>query len=104
VKVCPRCKRKFDRLLALSRKDNKTHICDECGIQEALEAYAQAGKQKTQRKLLKKDERERICNKYYPKCDKCSLSMRLNNVTLCYADLKYIENQMKKWWNEEVEE
>lgn len=36
---CPRCKREFERLLALSRKDNKTMICDQCGTEEALEDY-----------------------------------------------------------------
>lgn len=33
---CPSCGKEFERLLALSRKDNKTMICDECGIKEAL--------------------------------------------------------------------
>lgn len=35
---CPKCGRSFPRLLALSRTDNKTMICDECGIREALGA------------------------------------------------------------------
>lgn len=34
---CPSCGKEYDRLLALSRKDNKTMICDDCGIIEALE-------------------------------------------------------------------
>lgn len=34
---CPSCGKEFERLLALSRKDNKTMICDECGIKEALD-------------------------------------------------------------------
>ena len=38
--ICPKCGRKFDRLLALSRRDNKTNICDGCGTKEALEDYA----------------------------------------------------------------
>lgn len=38
MKICPKCGREFERLLALSRTDNKTMICDECGVQEALEA------------------------------------------------------------------
>ncbi len=38
MKICPRCGRKFERLLALSRADNKTMICDECGIMEALDS------------------------------------------------------------------
>lgn len=35
---CPKCGRSFERLLALSRTDNKTMICDECGTKEALDA------------------------------------------------------------------
>lgn len=38
MKVCPKCGRSFERLLALSRTDNKTHICDECGTAEALDS------------------------------------------------------------------
>ncbi len=38
MKTCPKCGRKYERLLALSRADNKTMICDECGIMEALES------------------------------------------------------------------
>ena len=36
--LCPKCKGNFKRLLALSRIDNKTMICDECGTKEALDA------------------------------------------------------------------
>ena len=35
---CHRCGRSFERLLALSRIDNKTMICDECGTMEAMES------------------------------------------------------------------
>lgn len=35
---CPKCGRKFERLLALSRSGNKTMICDECGTMEALDS------------------------------------------------------------------
>ncbi|MCR5329606.1 MAG: hypothetical protein K6E62_00255 [Lachnospiraceae bacterium] len=34
---CPKCGKEYDRLLALSRTDNKTMICDDCGIKEALD-------------------------------------------------------------------
>ncbi|PED63987.1 hypothetical protein [Priestia megaterium] len=37
IMICPSCGTKHERLLALSRKDNKTSICDDCGTQEALE-------------------------------------------------------------------
>ena len=35
--LCPKCEREFDRLLALSRIDNQTMICDDCGTEEALD-------------------------------------------------------------------
>ena len=38
MQICPKCGRSFNRLLALSRADNKTMICDECGIMEALDS------------------------------------------------------------------
>lgn len=38
VQICPKCKNKVERLLALSRVDNKTLICNECGTKEALDA------------------------------------------------------------------
>lgn len=38
MEKCPKCGRSFPRLLDLSRTDNKTMICDDCGIREALGA------------------------------------------------------------------
>ena len=38
MKKCPGCGREYERLLALSRKDNRTMICDECGTKEALDS------------------------------------------------------------------
>jgi uncharacterized Zn finger protein len=35
---CYKCGGEFPRLLALSRIDNQTMICDNCGIMEALES------------------------------------------------------------------
>ena len=37
--ICPKCKKKVSKLLALSREDNKTMICDACGILEALQDW-----------------------------------------------------------------
>ena len=37
MKICPKCRGKFERLPAVSRSDNKTMICDECGTMEALD-------------------------------------------------------------------
>ena len=41
MEKCPKCGRRFERLLALSRVDNKTMICDECGVWEALDNLPQ---------------------------------------------------------------
>lgn len=35
---CPKCGKETEGLRTLSRIDNKTIICDECGIKEALDA------------------------------------------------------------------
>jgi predicted RNA-binding Zn-ribbon protein involved in translation (DUF1610 family) len=34
--ICPRCNKEYDGYPAISRKDNKTKICSECGTQEAI--------------------------------------------------------------------
>ena len=39
MKQCPSCGKMFPRLLALSRKDNKTMICDNCGVAEAMQEF-----------------------------------------------------------------
>lgn len=52
IKRCPKCGRNFPRLLALSRIDNKTMICDECGEKEALDSLPYG--------LLTPQERTRI--------------------------------------------
>lgn len=42
-KICPRCKEKKlhpnEVMNALSRKDNKTYVCSDCGTEEALEDF-----------------------------------------------------------------
>ena len=35
--TCPRCGKAYTERPALSRKDNVTYICPDCGIREALE-------------------------------------------------------------------
>ena len=38
---CPRCKRTYRGFPALSRRDNETDICSDCGTAEAMEDYTQ---------------------------------------------------------------
>lgn len=36
MRICPRCGNKYSAYPALSRKDNKTEICPDCGTREAI--------------------------------------------------------------------
>ena len=48
--TCPRCKRKIDKEYpALSRRDNKTYICSQCGRNEAMEDYMERNNTQTYR-------------------------------------------------------
>ena len=38
---CPRCGKLYKEYSALSRKDNKTEICPDCGKDEAIWAWVQ---------------------------------------------------------------
>lgn len=38
-KQCPDCKRSYEGYPALSRKDNKTNICPDCGKNEVLSDF-----------------------------------------------------------------
>ena len=38
MRKCPRCGKNYDSYPALSRKDNKTKICPQCGQEEAVKA------------------------------------------------------------------
>ena len=42
VSTCPYCGREYRDRPALSRKDNKTLICPDCGTREALESIGVA--------------------------------------------------------------
>ena len=38
ISVCPLCGKTYRGYPALSRTDNQTHICPDCGIRQALES------------------------------------------------------------------
>lgn len=42
LRVCPSCGKKYSERPALSRKDNETLICADCGTKEALAEYMRA--------------------------------------------------------------
>lgn len=39
IQKCPKCGKEFTDYPALSRIDNETEICPECGVREALQKY-----------------------------------------------------------------
>lgn len=41
-KKCPKCGKTYKDFPALSRRDNKTYICPDCGVDEAMEDYFKA--------------------------------------------------------------
>ena len=44
--ACPLCNKELGKYPAISRKDNKTEICSNCGMLEALEDFHKANKDK----------------------------------------------------------
>ena len=38
IKICPRCGKPYHDVPAISREDNETLICPDCGTREALES------------------------------------------------------------------
>ena len=38
-KKCPVCGKQYEGFPAISRKDNKTELCPDCGAKEAFEIY-----------------------------------------------------------------
>ncbi len=39
IQRCPKCKKEFTEYPALSRAENETEICPECGIEEAISRF-----------------------------------------------------------------
>ena len=39
TRICPICGREYTDYPALSRRDNATEICPDCGVSEALEDF-----------------------------------------------------------------
>jgi len=64
VRLCIRCNKSYNELPAISRRDNKTEICSECGNEEAYVDYyglkkipeEQQKRELTFRKFLKKQK------------------------------------------------
>ena len=54
IRRCPRCNREYVAPPAISREDNKTEICPNCGILESLDAFSEH---------IEKEKRKSYCRK-----------------------------------------
>lgn len=41
IRHCPKCNREYVASPAISRRDNKTEICPNCGLLESLDAFSE---------------------------------------------------------------
>jgi len=53
-KICANCGKAITGHSAISRKDNKTEICSECGIIEALEIFKRYSKKQKEKQNNRK--------------------------------------------------
>ena len=61
IKTCPRCGGIYSGAPALSRQDNQTPICPDCGTREALESLGVgAEEQESILKTIHRSQRERL--------------------------------------------
>ena len=57
--VCPICQKAYSRHPAISRRDNRTHICPDCGLRQGMCEYGiPIGLQDTLLKLVHEKESE----------------------------------------------
>jgi uncharacterized Zn-finger protein len=59
TRICPICSRTYSEVPALSRTDNKTLICPDCGTRQALASIG-----------VDKDEQEKILSIIHSKTEK----------------------------------
>lgn len=45
IRICPKCGGRYARTPAISRKDNQTLICPDCGTREALASMGVSGEE-----------------------------------------------------------
>ena len=58
MKVCPKCKMEYKKPPAISRLDNKTEICELCGIAEAFVIFNMATQRKKVELSIVKETKE----------------------------------------------
>ena len=67
--VCPICNREFGGIPALSRKDNKTLICYECSVRQALDDAFDSG-------IIVCDDKEELTSEILNAMNKSSEDIR----------------------------
>jgi Holliday junction resolvasome RuvABC DNA-binding subunit len=62
IPICPICGKPYTDFPAISRKDNKTKICPDCGVYEAMQAfgYTEEQIQETILEIRKSKEAKRM--------------------------------------------
>ena len=72
---CPICGNEYERLLALSRDDNKTMICDDCGTMEALRdaGFPEKTIKETMSQIRRLSPQERTKEKVYASGNKWAI-------------------------------
>ncbi len=56
VKKCPKCGKEYTGYPAISRTDNKTEICSECGTAEALAIFKAVTEGRERAKKIEESE------------------------------------------------
>jgi hypothetical protein len=88
IHKCPICNKSYRGIGALSRRDNKTEICSQCGVKEAMEDYVNSFKNKKDGELANQIREALTC----PVCINNQDFNFSGNPTLDYKNyLKYIE-------------
>lgn len=56
--ICPVCGKSYTRPPCISRADNKTHICEACGTDEAMEDLLHPGRRQYEINRLQRENTE----------------------------------------------
>lgn len=62
MKICPKCGRGYTEESAISRVDNKTKICSECGMLEGADAAGWSDEEKEELIKLAREAKRKIEN------------------------------------------
>ena len=91
-KKCPLCGKEIKGYPALSRKDNKTEICSDCGVMEGLNAIFITKRtlklKEDFKQIIKSIAKQDYCLDTSNPCETCPLNMFDNEDTPCAKNAK----------------